>query len=228
MSISALRKLAPMGKRLLLFGPPGAGKGTHSRRLARDLGIPHIATGEMFREAMGRGTPLGREAGEYIRRGELVPDDVVVRLVAERLSRPDAADGYLIDGFPRTLGQARSLERSLADEGGQVDRVLTLEAPRAVLVERLAGRFTCPRCQTVFNRSTRAPRVQGICDACGAALAQRPDDDEAAVQRRLDEYQAKTQPVLDFFRARQWPIERVDSVGQVDEIYTRIRDAVGD
>jgi adenylate kinase len=213
-----------MGKRLLIFGPPAAGKGTHAKRLARELKIPHIATGDMLREAIREGTPLGQQAAATIGRGELVPDAVVVALVEQRLAAPDARDGYLLDGYPRTLAQAQALQ-ALIPQGA--DAVLSLDAPEEVLVNRIAGRSICAECQAVYNKHDRQPRVAGLCDVCGGALVQRPDDAEPAVRRRLEQYRAKTAPVLDFFAARHWPVRTVQSVGPVDEIYDRLRGAVG-
>jgi adenylate kinase len=227
-----------MGKRLLLFGPPGVGKGTHSRRLAADVGVPHISTGDLFREAMQRGTDLGRRAAGFMNGGALVPDDVAVDALRERLARPDAAAGYLLDGFPRTVRQAQALESMMvtgvtasptaaASAGPGIDYVLALEAPEDVLVKRLAGRATCLACGVSFNTVSRAPAVAGRCDACGGTLHQRPDDVEATVRRRLTEYAAKTSPVLAYLRQQGWAVRTIESVGNVDEIYGRIRQAVG-
>jgi adenylate kinase len=212
-----------MGKRLLIFGPPAAGKGTHAKRLAEDLNIPHIATGDILRQAIQEGTPLGRQAAGTIGRGELVPDPVVVGLVEGRLA--GAKDGYLLDGFPRTLPQAQALQKLMPDG---VDVVLCLDAPEEVLVNRIAGRSVCGSCQAVYNRYYRQPRVANRCDHCEGALTQRADDAEPAVRRRLDQYRVKTAPVLAFFEARQWPVRTVESVGPVDEIYGRLRGAVED
>jgi adenylate kinase len=216
-----------MGKRLLLFGPPGVGKGTHSRRLAADIGVPHISTGDLFREAMQRGTDLGRRAAGFMNGGALVADDIAVEALRERLARPDAAGGYLLDGFPRTVPQAQALETMMADMAAGVDCVLALEAPEEVLVRRLAGRATCLSCGASFNTVSCAPVVAGRCDVCGGSLHQRPDDVEATVRQRLAEYVAKTSPVLDHLRRHGWPVRAIESVGDVDEIYGRIRQAVG-
>jgi adenylate kinase len=213
-----------MGKRVLIFGPPAAGKGTHAKRLARDLKIPHIATGDMLRQAIAEGTPLGREAAATIGRGELVPDLVVNALVEQRLASPDARDGYLLDGYPRTVPQAQALDR-LMPLGA--DAVLALDAPEEVLVNRIAGRSICAQCQSVYNRYYRRPQVAGRCDACGGVLTPRSDDDEPAVRRRLEQYRAKTAPVLSYFVSRRWPVHTVESVGAVDEIYDRLRGALG-
>jgi adenylate kinase len=216
-----------MGKRLLLFGPPGVGKGTHSRRLAVDFGIPHIATGDIFRNAIQNQTPLGREAAEYMNRGALVPDATAVSMLKERLAQTDTADGYLLDGFPRTLPQAEVLEERLRDERTPIDGVLSLEAPEELLIQRVAGRMTCSACGASFNRFFRPTAVAGRCDSCQSPLSQRGDDYEATVRRRLSDYLTTTAPVLDFFRAKNWPVKAVWSVGGVDEVYDRIHAAAG-
>jgi adenylate kinase len=213
-----------MGKRLLIFGPPAAGKGTHAKRLARDLKIPHIATGDILRKEIQSETPLGRQAAGTIGRGDLVPDEVVVALVQDRLNAPEAKNGYLLDGFPRTLPQAQALQRLMPDG---VDVVLSLEAPEEVLVNRIAGRSICSGCQAVYHRYFRRPQVAGRCDICQATLVQRADDAESSVRRRLEQYRAKTAPVLAFFAAEHWPVRVVESVGPVDEIYDRLRGVVG-
>jgi adenylate kinase len=159
--------------------------------------------------------------------GKLVPDDLVLALLEERLSLPDAVNGYLLDGFPRTVPQARVLAERLGAARKTMDCILSLEAPEQVLVNRLAGRYTCPSCNMSFNRIYRPAWVAGICDNCGAALGQRADDTENTVRQRLKEYISKTAPVLDFFRSEKWPVHTVESVGEVDEIYQRIRTAVG-
>jgi len=211
-----------LGKNLLLFGPPGVGKGTQAERLSAALGIPHIATGDIFREALKSGTPLGQRAAVYMNRGELVPDGLAVEVIEERIDRADAAGGFLLDGFPRTVPQAEALGAMLAAKSRPVDRVVALEAPEEELVARIAGRRTCGSCQASYHVVSRPPRVAGVCDRCGGALAQRADDAEAAVRKRLSEYAAKTAPVMDYFRARGWPLRRIGATGAVDEIYSAI------
>jgi adenylate kinase len=215
-----------MEKRLLIFGPPAAGKGTHARRLAAELGIPHIATGDMLRRAIAEGTQFGRHADGYIRRGEFVPDEVVMALLQERLAQSDAATGFLLDGFPRTVSQARALDARMGEQDQEIDAVLALEAPEELLVKRISGRLICGACGAVFNRFFRPSRQEARCDDCGAALVQRPDDTEAAARRRLAEYRTTTAPLLAFFGATRWPVHLIDSVGAPDEIYGRLRRAV--
>jgi adenylate kinase len=216
-----------MAKRLLIFGPPAAGKGTHAKRLAGELRIPHIATGDMLRRAIQEGTQFGQHADAYIRRGELVPDELVMALLQERLAKPDAAGGFLMDGFPRTISQARALDARMGEQDESIDAVLALDAPEEVLVKRISGRQICAGCGAVFNRFYRPTRDQGRCDDCGEALTQRSDDGEEAVRQRLEQYRAKTTPVLAFFGAAQWPVHVIQSVGDVEEIYGQLRRAVG-
>jgi adenylate kinase len=180
----------------------------------------------MFRDAIQKGTDLGQRAEEYMQRGELVPDHLVLELLEERLAQPDAVEGYLLDGFPRTVTQAKVLDGRLRGSGKRIDAVLSLEAPHEVLVKRLSGRSTCPQCQASYNRNMHPPRVENVCDQCGARLVMRKDDTEATVRRRLNEYVAKTTPVLDFFKAEHWPVCLIGSVGGVEEVYGRIRRAV--
>lgn len=208
-----------------MFGPPGAGKGTHAKRLARDLGIPHVSTGEILRDALAHGTPADRGVDEAMRRGELVPDEVVLSVVEDRLARPDARAGYLLDGFPRTLPQARALASALERDSARIDGVLSLDTPEEVLVQRLAGRLVCSRCQSTFNRFFRPPAREGICDACGGALGTRPDDEETAVRRRLVEYRARTEPVMQFFRDEGWPVHSISNAGTVEDVYHHVRAA---
>jgi adenylate kinase len=217
-----------MSKRLLIFGPPAAGKGTHAKRLAGELRIPHIATGDMLRKAIDEGTQFGRHADSFIRRGELVPDELVMALLQERLAKPDALAGFLLDGFPRSISQARALDARMGEQDEAIDAVLALEAPVEVLVKRISGRQICSGCGAVFNRFFRPAKMAGRCDDCDGALTQRSDDGEAAVRQRLEQYRAVTTPVLAFFQAAQWPVHAIDSVGDVDEVYGRLRRAVVD
>jgi adenylate kinase len=212
-----------MGSKLLVFGAPGVGKGTHARRLAADLGVPLIGTGDMLRAAIAQGTPLGFEAARHMNTGHLVPDELAVELLAERLAQPDAAGGYLLDGFPRTVPQAEALVTRLAP--GAPGGVLSLEAPEDVLVQRLAGRQTCASCGASYNRALRASRVPDRCDACGGTLVARPDDREETARHRLAVHEARTAPVLSYLGQHGWPIHRVSSVGDVEDVYGRIRSA---
>jgi adenylate kinase len=202
------------------------GKGTQAARLSSVFKIPHIATGDMLRAAIQSYTPVGRRAKEFIDRGELVPDDLILGVIADRLSQPDTGRGFLLDGFPRTTPQAAALEGILADLDKGLDRVIVLDAPVEELVKRIAGRRTCESCQASYHVSAKPPRVQGICDRCGGVLLARSDDSEEIVRHRLVEYTAKTKPVLDYFKEHNWPLRFVDAVGNMDQVFGRIYAAV--
>jgi adenylate kinase len=212
--------------RVVFLGPPGAGKGTQARELAARWEVAHIATGDMLREAQAQQTPLGLEARRYMEAGELVPDAVVIGLVAERLARPEAKEGFVLDGFPRTAGQAEALDRMLEDRAMPLQWVILFDVSRPELLRRLTGRRICPACGASFHLVSAPPRVAGRCDRCGGQLSQRADDTEVAVETRLDVYQRQTAPVLQYYRARG-VLAPVPGEGTVEEIAARIRDVVG-
>jgi adenylate kinase len=203
--------------RFVLLGPPGAGKGTQADLLSRRYSIPKISTGDMLREADRAGTELGRQAREFTQKGLLVPDEMVLALVRERLERPDCGPGFLLDGFPRTVGQAEALQQMLASEGQALDAVVDLVVDTEALIQRLSGRRTCPVCERSYHLVNRPPRVAGMCDDSHGPLIQRDDDREHVIRERLAEYRRRTEPVLDYFRAcgllrpvsGQQPLERV-------------------
>jgi adenylate kinase len=210
--------------RLIFLGPPGAGKGTQAKTLAQEWGVPQISTGEMLREAVKAGTPLGREAQRIMESGGLVPDDVMVRLIAERLRQPDAARGFILDGFPRTIAQAEALNRLLKDLGQTLDAVVYFDVAEAELLRRLTGRRLCRQCQTAFHQVSAPPKRDGICDRCGGDLYQRDDDSEATVRHRLDVYARQTAPLLDYYRGRGL-LASVKAEGSVPSIAAGIRRA---
>jgi adenylate kinase len=214
-----------MSTRVIFLGAPGAGKGTQARRLAADSGVPQVATGDMLREAAAEGTPLGREAKRFMDSGALVPDDVVIGLVDERLARSDAASGYVLDGFPRTAAQAEALDALLRRRGQELDRVIFFDVSRGELLRRLTGRRVCRQCGTAFHLVSAPPRTVGRCDQCGGELYQREDDTEATVARRLDVYQTQTAPLLDYYR-RRGLLVRVAGEGPVDGVADLIRKAL--
>jgi adenylate kinase len=211
--------------RLVLFGAPGVGKGTQAQGLQKRLGAPHISTGDMLRAAIREGTPLGIQARAIVERGELVPDALVSALVAERLARPDVRDGFLLDGYPRTVRQAADLDAALAGRGAAVDVVVNLEVPPAEIVERLAGRRSCPSCGATYHVRFQPPRAGDRCDACGGTLTQRLDDAADVVQGRLRVYEAQTAPVLEHYRGRGLLVD-VDGRGTPEEVAARIVEAV--
>lgn len=211
---------------ILLLGPQGAGKGTQGKLIAGGFGIPHVATGDMLREAMAAGTALGREAKQYYDKGELVPDDVILRMVAERFRQPDAAKGFILDGFPRTIAQAEGLAAMLAQLGQTLDAVVYFDVSEPELVRRLTGRRLCRKCQTPYHVVSAPPAREGICDRCGGELYQRADDSEATVRNRLQVYERQTAPLLDYYRQRG-VLRAVSGEGAVDKIRQALRDAVG-
>ena len=214
-----------MRVRVVFLGPPGAGKGTQARELAREAGVAHIASGDMLREAAAAGTPLGREAKRIMDTGALVPDDVIVGLIAERLRVPDAAAGFTLDGFPRTIAQAEALERLLTDVGQDLDRVVFFDVPEAELLRRLTARRVCRACGTPFNIASAPPRQIGRCDRCDGALYQRDDDSEATVTHRLDVYAARTAPLLAYYRNRA-VLVRVSGEGTIETVRRVIHEAL--
>ena len=212
--------------RLLFLGPPGAGKGTQARELAREWDVPQVATGDMLREAMSSGTALGREAKQYYDKGNLVPDDVILRMVAERLRQPDAAKGFILDGFPRTIAQADGLAKMLDEIGQKLDAVIYLDVSEPELVRRLTGRRLCRNCQSPYHVVSAPPQREGVCDKCGGELYQRVDDSDATVRNRLQVYETQTSPLLDYYRQRGL-LRTVSGEGAVDKIRQALREAAG-
>ena len=212
--------------RLVFLGPPGAGKGTQARELAREWGVPHLATGDMLREAAVAGSRLGLEARQYMDRGALVPDDVIVGLMRERLARPDAARGFIVDGFPRTIAQAEALAALLKDAGQVLDRVIFFDVSEQELLHRLTGRRVCRACQTAYHLVFAPPLRPGVCDRCGGELYQREDDGEKPVRHRLEVYARQTSPLLDYYRQRGL-LATMLGEGPIEAIRQAIRAAAG-
>lgn len=207
---------------VILLGAPGVGKGTQAQKLASELGVPHISTGDMFREAVAKGTEMGLKAKEYMDRGELVPDEVVIGVVRERLSEPDCDRGFILDGFPRTVAQAEALEKVMAELGRRIEHAINIDVSEDEIVRRLSGRRTCRQCGKVYHVLYNPPAVEGVCDACGGELYQRDDDSEETVRNRLRVYAEKTAPLIEFYAARGI-LTNVDGAKPVDDVTASIR-----
>lgn len=210
--------------RLIFLGPPGVGKGTQAEKLSKEYRIPHIATGDMLRTAMAKKTPVGLEAKSYIDAGKLVPDDVIINLVAERLKEPDTSAGYVLDGFPRTIKQAEALSKILKENRQGIDRVLYFDLNEEELVKRIAGRRSCPSCQKVYHTSFNPPPQEGIC-SCGTALVQRKDDRTETVKARLVVYRNETSPLIQHYR-EQGLLSQIEADAGVDAVTGRVKEAV--
>lgn len=211
-----------MQRNLILLGAPGVGKGTQAQRLAALWSIPQVSTGDMLREARRQGTELGKRAQAFMDGGQLVPDEVVIGLVEERLSRADAKEGVILDGFPRTTPQAVALDALLARMGRAPVKVVAIEVPESELVLRLGGRRSCPKDNAPYHVQFNPPKVEGKCDLCGGELVTRADDQPVAIKKRFEEYQAKTAPLVDYYRPRE-VLHTVDGRGALDVIFARIQ-----
>jgi len=212
-----------MGMKLILLGPPGAGKGTQGEILRQKLGIPTISTGNMLRAAMKEGTPLGVQVKQCMEEGKLVEDSLIIGIVKERLAQPDCADGYILDGVPRTVAQAETMEKEGLLE---LDYVLSLEASPEEILSRMTNRRVCADCGVPYNSVTSKPKHEGVCDLCGGKLIQRKDDEEATVRNRLVVYQEETEPLKDFFQSRGM-LTRIPSLPTIEETAKVIAEALG-
>ena len=211
---------------LLIMGPPGAGKGTQAEVLVKELAIPHIATGDMFRAAIAEGTEMGKKAKSYMDRGELVPDEVVVGMVKERLGKPDTVAGFLLDGFPRNLSQASALDETLAALGLRLDAVINILVPRERLMARLTGRRVCKNCGASYHVLFNPPKTPGVCNTCGGELYQRSDDNETSVGNRLDVYEAQTRPLMEYYQAKGI-LKNINGDQAIDQVLRDILGALG-
>jgi adenylate kinase len=207
--------------RLIFLGPPGAGKGTQAQKVADILKIAKISTGDILREAVRHGTPLGLEAKGFMDAGALVPDDVVIGMIRERMKEPDCQKGFILDGFPRTLEQAESLKKMLDENGVAIQRVLNFELPEEELVKRLSGRRSCPRCKAVYNLAFQRPKQEGVCDQCGSPLIQRSDDEPETIRKRFSVYEKQTSPLIHYYD-RQGLLRNINASGGTDDVFQRV------
>ena len=215
-----------MAKYLVLFGPPGVGKGTQAERLKDELRIAHLATGDLFRDNLKRETELGKLAKSYMDRGALVPDEVTIGMVRERLKEADTRNGVLFDGFPRTVAQAEALDKLLGERAGRIEKVLFIHAPEDVLLDRLGNRWTCKKCGAVYNLNSKPPKVAGVCDVCGGELYQRPDDNLETQQKRIEVYAAQTAPLIEYFDQKGM-LARIDGRQPIEKVTADVKAAIG-
>lgn len=209
---------------LILLGPPGAGKGTQAQRLEEVHGIKQLSTGDMLRAAVESGGPMGDQLKSTLARGELVSDEIIIGMIADRISEPDFADGFILDGFPRTVPQAEALDKMLADRGLELDRVIELRVDDKALVDRISGRFTCASCGAGYHDTNKPTKVEGVCDSCGGTRFMRRDDDNAEiVAARLQAYHRQTAPLLPYYQARH-KLESVDGMAEIADVAAAIDD----
>lgn len=210
---------------IVLLGAPGAGKGTQAEKMIETYGLAHVSTGDILRAAVKAGTPLGIQAKRYMDAGELVPDAVVIGLVKARIAEPDAEKGFILDGFPRTAGQAEALDKALAETGSSLDAVVSIEVDRDVIVKRLTSRYTCRDCGKIYNVLASPPATEGVCDACGGELYQRDDDNEATVRNRLETFERSTAPLVSYYQ-KKGLLRQVDGDRPVDAVFADVRAAL--
>lgn len=211
--------------KIILLGPPGAGKGTQAKSISNRYSIPHISTGDIFRKNISENTPLGVEAKRYMDNGQLVPDEVTINMVKDRLQEEDCKNGYLLDGFPRTVNQAESLQEFLDERGEALDTALLIEVPKDFILERMTGRRVCPACGASYHVKFNPP-VDGKCELCGSDVVQRKDDTEETVKERLDVYEKQTQPLIDFYKEKD-SLSVVDGTKAINEVFESICEILG-
>ena len=213
--------------RTILLGPPGAGKGTQAAKIIEKYNIPHISTGDIFRENIKKGTELGKKAQEYMNRGELVPDDLVIEIATTRLLEDDCKDGFLLDGFPRTVYQAEKLDEFLAAHGSKIDKVIDIEVGKEELMERLTGRRVCKSCGASYHIVNIPPKKEGVCDVCGGELIQRADDNAETVANRIEVYEAQTMPLVEYYE-KAGNIAHIDGATGLDNVFADKVKALGE
>lgn len=207
---------------IILLGPPGAGKGTQAQRLQSDRGMVQLSTGDMLRAAVASGSELGRKAKGIMEKGELVPDELMVGLIEDRIAQPDCLKGFILDGFPRTEAQAEALDRMLDKKGKTLDRVVEMEVDEQALTERIVGRFSCAKCGTGYHDKFKRPKVEGVCDVCGSKeFVRRKDDNAETMKTRMAAYRAQTEPLRPYY-ARRGVLRKVDGMAAMDEVYRQI------
>ena len=213
--------------RIIMLGAPGVGKGTQAKKIAAKYGIPHISTGDIFRANIKNGTELGKKAKSYMDQGMLVPDELTVSLVMDRFQEPDAQKGYVLDGFPRTIPQAESLDEALKKSDSQIDYAVNVDVPDENIINRMSGRRACVKCGATYHLQYAAPKKEGVCESCGEALILRDDDKPETVKKRLKVYHEQTQPLIDYY-AQKKVLKEVDGTQGLDEVFSQITAILGE
>ena len=208
--------------KIIMLGAPGAGKGSQASRIATEYQLPHISTGDIFRANLKEETELGKKAKSFMDKGELVPDDITIAMLLERIHKEDCKNGYILDGFPRTIPQAEALKEALAKKNEKIDLALDVEATDELIIKRMAGRRTCPSCGAIYHIVTLQPKVEGKCDRCGADLIQRKDDNEETVKNRLKSYHEITEPLISYYK-KEGILEEIDGAEDLDKVFEKVK-----